>query len=200
MAEDRDEWLREALVERESLLSGSYLTVNIDTIVDGAGEQHTREVIVHPGGVAMIPLLSDGRIALVRQYRHAVGEVLLELPAGTLDRAEDGSTEDPDAAAMRELAEETGYRAGEWRRLARFYTSPGFASEDMWLYLARGLEPIPGYAGAPTGERLEIELMPWPDLWALAERGAIRDAKTLLGVYRLQSLALNGEVPEIRAR
>lgn len=199
MPDDPDKQLRETLIERESVLSGSYLTVNIDTVRDVAGGQHKREVIVHPGGVAIIPVLPDGRLAFVRQYRHAVGEVLLELPAGTLDRADDGSAEDPDAAAVRELAEETGYRAAHWRKLARFYSSPGFASEEMHLYLATGLEPIPGYAGPPPEERIEVELIPWPAAISLAERGAIRDAKSLLAIFRLQMLALAGEVPELRA-
>jgi ADP-ribose pyrophosphatase len=199
MASDPDGRLRETLIERESVLSGSYLTVNIDTVIDVAGGQHKREVIVHPGGVTIIPVLSDGRLALVRQYRHAVGAVLLELPAGTLDRADDGSTEDPDAAAVRELAEETGHRATEWRKLVSFFTSPGFASEEMHLYLATGLELIPGYTGAPPEERIEVELIPWADVVGLAQRGAIRDGKSLLAIHRLQLLALAGEVAELRA-
>lgn len=199
MVDDADEQLRETLIERETVLSGSYLTVNIDTVADVAGGQHKREVIVHPGGVAIIPVLPDGRLAFVRQYRHAVGEVLLELPAGTLDPADDGSREDPDAAAVRELAEETGYRAANWRKLASFYSSPGFTSEEMHLYLATGLEPIPGYAGSPPEERIELELIPWKEALSLAERGAIRDAKSLLAICRLRLLALAGDVPELRA-
>ena len=199
VATDPDEHLRETLIERESVLLGSYLTANIDTVRDVAGGQHKREVVVHPGGVAILPVLPDGRLVFVRQYRHAVGEVLLELPAGTLDREDDGSTEDPASAAMRELAEETGYRAAHWRKLARFFSSPGFASEEMHLYLATGLEPIAGYEGTPPEERLDVKLIPWSKAISLAEGGAIRDAKSLLAINRLQLLALEGEVTELRA-
>lgn len=200
MVSDSENRLRETLIERETLLSGSYLTVNIDTVVDVDGGQHRREVIVHPGGVAIIPLLADGRLLFVRQYRHAVGEVLLELPAGTLDRGADGSTEDPLEAAVRELGEETGYHAANWRWLARFFSSPGFTSEEMHLYLATGLDPIAGYAGTPEEERLEVESIPWTEAVELAARGGIRDAKSLLAIHRLQLMATEGEVPELRAR
>lgn len=180
MADDR---LRETLLGREVRHSGSYLTLHLDIVADADGEPHSREVVIHPGAVAIVPLLDDGRVLLVRQYRHAVGEILLELPAGTLDRAEDRSTEDPAAAARRELAEETGYSAADWQLLGRFFTAPGFATEEMFLYLARGLAPVDGYAGPAADERLDVVPTDWVDALRMAERGEIRDAKTVAGLF-----------------
>ena len=120
---------------------------------------------------------------LVRQYRVAVGEVLLEVPAGTLDVADDGSIEDPEVAAPRELEEETGMRAGSWRHIASFYTAPGFASELMHLYLATDLRPADGERLTPDAdEHLLLERMPWRDAVAAAERGDLGDGKTILAV------------------
>src|SRR5207247_6195183 len=95
-----------------------------------------------PGGVCVAPIAPDDRVLLVRQWRHAAGHALLEIPAGTLDREPDGSTEDHAGAAARELEEETGSRAGSWRYLGAFYTAPGFTSELMHLYLATNLVPV----------------------------------------------------------
>ena len=126
---------------------------------------------------------------LVRQYRVAVGETLLEMPAGTLDIADDGSIEDPDLAAPRELEEETGMRAGSWRRIARFFTAPGFASELMVLYLATDLRPADGERLTPDDdEHLLLERVPIREAVAAAERGELHDAKTILSVLWLARL------------
>jgi ADP-ribose diphosphatase len=128
-------------------------------------------------------------VLLVRQYRVAVGEALLEIPAGTLDVDDDGAIEDPALAAPRELEEETGMRAGSWRRIATFYTAPGFASELMHLYLATDLRLADGERLRPDeDERLELERVPWRDALAAAERGEYRDAKTLVGLLWLARL------------
>jgi ADP-ribose pyrophosphatase len=125
-------------------------------------------------------------VLLVRQYRVAVGEALLEIPAGTLDVMDDGSIEDPERAAPRELEEETGMRAGTWRRIASFYTAPGFASELMHLYLATDLRPADGERLSPDAdEHLLLERLPWRDAVAAAERGELRDGKTILGLLWL---------------
>jgi ADP-ribose pyrophosphatase len=190
-----DDELRETLIEREVIHAGRYISLLHDVVRDGNGERREREVVVHPGAVAMIPLLADGRLLLVRQYRHAAGEICLELPAGTLDRQADGSTEPPDAAARRELAEETGYQAARWRKLATFFTAPGFANEEMHLFLATELTPVDGYAGPAPDERLELAILPWPEALALAESGGVRDAKTLVGLLWLNRLAQAGQLP-----
>ena len=123
---------------------------------------------------------------LVRQYRVAVGELLLEIPAGTLDVAEDGTIEDPDLAARRELEEETGMRARTWRKVARFYTAPGFASELMHLYLATDLAIADGERlGPDDDEHLVLERVPVADAVAAAERGEFADAKSLVALLWL---------------
>ena len=123
---------------------------------------------------------------LVRQYRVAVAALLLEIPAGTLDVADDGSVEDPDLAARRELEEETGMRAGTWREVARFYTAPGFASELMYLYLATDLRLADGdRLGPDEDEHLLLEPVPVAEAVAAAERGEFMDAKTLVGLLWL---------------
>jgi ADP-ribose pyrophosphatase len=128
----------------------------------------------------------EDRVLLVRQYRVAVGQLLLEIPAGTLDVADDGTIEDPDLAARRELEEETGMRAGSWREVAQFYTAPGFASELMHLYLATDLRPADGERlGPDEDEHLLLEPMPVADAVAAAERGGFMDAKTLVGLLWL---------------
>ena len=126
---------------------------------------------------------------MVRQFRIAAGQALLEIPAGTLDVAEDGTIEDPALAAPRELEEETGMRAGSWRLLARFYTAPGFTSELMHLYLATDLRLADGHRlGPDEDEHLQLEPLPWRDALAAAERGEIADAKSLVGLLWLARL------------
>src|SRR5687768_16253805 len=128
---ERESDLVEKLVDREVVRESNYMQVVIDTIEASDGTRRQRDVVIHPGAVAVVAVRPDGRILLVRQYRHAAGIVLLELPAGVLDRLDDGSIEDPAVAGPRELFEETGYRAKTWRKLGGFWTAPGFASEHM---------------------------------------------------------------------
>jgi ADP-ribose pyrophosphatase len=139
--------------------------------------------------VAILAIDDQDRVLLVRQFRVAIGEVLLEVPAGTLDVMADGSIEDPKLAAPRELEEETGMRAGSWRLIARFWTAPGFASELMHLYLATDLRPADGERlGPDEDEHLLLEKMQWRDAVAAAERGELRDAKTILALLWLARL------------
>jgi len=173
------------------------MTFTRDTVLDPEGRPHGRDVVLHPGAVTVVAILSDRRLLLVRQYRHAAGEALLELPAGTLDRQPDGSMEERLSAAKRELNEETGYRAAKWRELATFFTAPGFASELMTLYLATELSPDPERRGLDPDERLVLEILPFAEALALAGRGEIRDAKTLVGLYMTDALARAGEVSEL---
>ena len=136
--------------------------------------------------MAVLAIDTDDRVLLVRQYRVAVGELLLEVPAGTLDVAADGSIEDPDGAARRELEEETGMRAASWRKIAEFYTAPGFTSELMHLYVATGLTPADGERlGPDEDEHLLLERMPVADAIAAAQRGEFRDAKSLVALLWL---------------
>ena len=188
-----DSRLLEKTVEQHTVLEGSYLTVRVDTIEDAEGRRHKRELVIHPGAVAILAL-DGGDVLMVRQYRTPVGRVLLEIPAGTLDRAPDGSIEDPDVAAPRELGEETGFSAASWRKVGRFFTAPGFASEEMHLYLATDLAPIPDYAGPEIDERLDVRRVPWQEALRLAENGTIADAKSICGLFWLERLVSRGEV------
>jgi ADP-ribose pyrophosphatase len=188
-----DERLQETTIERRVIHEGRYMTFRVDTIRDSEGSTHTRDIVIHPGAVTMIAV-EGGDVLMVRQFRTPVGHVLLELPAGTLDRNEDGSIEDPALAAPRELGEETGFRAATWRLLGRFYTAPGFASELMHLYLATDLSPISDYAGPEPDEHLAVERVPWRDAVAMAADGKIEDAKSICGLFWLDRLASSGEL------
>jgi ADP-ribose pyrophosphatase len=183
----------ERLLSRQVLAEGRLLTLRLDTVADADNEERRREVVVHPGGVAIVALTADRRVLLVRQYRHAVERMLLEIPAGTLDRAADGTREDPGGAARRELAEETGYEAANWTLVARFFTAPGFATEEMHLYLATGLELAGDGPGPDADEHLELTSLPLDEALAMAEAGQFEDAKTLCGLLLAGRLAARGE-------
>jgi 8-oxo-dGTP pyrophosphatase MutT (NUDIX family) len=143
--------------------------------------------------VAIVALDGDGRVALVRQYRVAVGAALLEIPAGGLDLDPDGSKEAPEAAARRELEEETGLRAGSWRHLASFFSAPGFTEEEMHLFLATDLAQAEADRRGPEeDERLIMSWLPWREAVAAAERGEIRDAKSIVGLFWLARLKGDG--------
>jgi ADP-ribose pyrophosphatase len=194
---EREIELNERLVDRQVVHHGTYMTFARDTVLDPEGRAHGRDVVLHPGAVTVVAILPDRRLLLVRQYRHAAGEALLELPAGTLDRQPDGTTEERLSAARRELTEETGYRAAQCRELATFFTAPGFASELMTLYLATGATPDPEHAGPDPDERLALVSLPFDEALALAERGEIRDAKTIIGLYMTDALARTGAIAEL---
>jgi ADP-ribose pyrophosphatase len=166
---------------------GTYLEFRIDTIVRADGTTATREIVGHPGAVAIVAIDPDDRVLLVRQFRIAAGAALLEIPAGTLDvDAATGDVEDPATAAARELEEETGFRAATWERLGSFWTAPGFATELMHLFLATDLRPADGdRIGPDEDERLELVRLPAGEAIAAADRGVIVDAKSLVGLLHL---------------
>ena len=177
-------------VERRTIYEGHVLDLAIDTVEFQDGARREREIVVHPGAVAIVALDGD-ELVFVRQYRAPAETVLLEIPAGTRDRLDDGSVEAPEVTAVRELAEETGLRAATWRHLARFWTAPGFATEAMDLYLATDLE-ADEEAETPEEEQIELERVPWQRALALVESGEIADAKSIVGVLwlaRLRELA-----------
>lgn len=180
--------LAERLVASELLHRGRFLEFRVDTVERADGRRAQRDVAVHPGAVAIVAVDPEGRVLFVRQYRHPAGRALLEIPAGTLDRdPASGATEDPDAAARRELEEETGYRAAGWERLTDFWTAPGFATERIFLYLATDLSAAgPDRRTPDEDESLELVRLPWREAVAAAERGDIRDAKSLIGITWLE--------------
>ena len=145
------------------------------------GCEHDREVILHPGAVTILPLVDDNTVCLIRNFRVAVGETLIELPAGTLEPGEP-----PLETARRELEEETGYRAGRIELLHEFYMSPGILHERMHLFVASELTAGPTQREA--GEEIENLLVPWSEALAMASDGRIRDAKTLAGLWCYDAL------------
>jgi ADP-ribose pyrophosphatase len=188
-APDPDAELRERLVSSEVLRRGRILEFRVDTVELADGSRSTRDIAGHAGAVAMVAIDPDGNVLLVRQWRHAIGQALLEIPAGSLDRHPDGSVEDHAAAAARELEEETGYRANRWRYLGRFYSAPGFTSELLHIYLATELTPAhEGRLGPDADERLELQRMSLAEAVAMAERGELHDAKSLVGLLWVANL------------
>lgn len=170
---------------------GHVIQVRVDTVERGDGRRTTRDVVEHPGAVAI--LAWDGeRIAMVRQWRHATGRALLEIPAGTLE-----PDEPPAETARRELAEESGLAAATWEEGPRFYTAPGFCDELMHLYLATELSETT--AGGDEDEELETSWLELGDALAAIDDGRIMDAKTIAGVgwlaRRLPSSAPRDDAP-----
>jgi ADP-ribose pyrophosphatase len=186
--------LEERVVGSEVIHRGRYLEFRVDTIERADGTRGTRDVVGHPGAVAVLALDAAGRLLLVRQWRIPARRALLEIPAGTLD-VEHSVTEDPDLAARRELEEETGHRAGSWRKLATFWTAPGFASELMHLYLATELGGVADgddRLAPDEDERLELSRVTIDEGLGLVDSGEISDAKSILGILWLDRLRRDG--------
>ncbi|MGC8668103.1 MAG: NUDIX hydrolase [Chthonomonadales bacterium] len=167
----------------EYVYRGRVVTLRRDYVVMEDGSEAVREVVEHRGAVAVVPKLDAGTILLVRQYRQAVGEMLLEIPAGTLEEGES-----PDACAARELEEEVGYRARRLRRLFHQYLAPGYSSEVLHVYV--GEELVPSSAHPDADEELETVAVPIQEVERMILAGEIRDAKSIAGL--LVALHLDG--------
>jgi ADP-ribose pyrophosphatase len=166
---------REAATGSRCLYEGRVVNLRVDTVRLADGKTATREVVEHHGAVAMVALLPGPQVLLVRQWRYAAGEELLEIPAGTLE-----SGEQPLDCARRELIEETGYKAGRLEPLAAFYTTPGFTTELMRVFLATDLTPA--RAAPDEDERIEVTPVAWDEAVAMCLDGRIRDGKTIAGI------------------
>lgn len=158
---------------------GIIVDVQVDMIALPNEKITMREVVRHPGGVCVAAVYEDGTVAMVRQYRYPFREHLWELPAGKLEPGED-----PLAAARRELSEETGLEAGRWTELGRLYTSPGFSTETLYLYLAEELRQ--GEAHPDPNEFLDAARLPLTELLGRIDRGELRDAKTIAGLLQAE--------------
>lgn len=177
--------LTEHFVSREVRLTGGFLTVVRDTVRLPDGGTATREYIQHPGAVAIVPILDDGRVVMVRQFRHPIGQVMLEWPAGKLD-----PQETVQACAIRELREETGYVASDWARAGVFHNACAYSDEGIEIWFARGLQPGP--TDLDAGEFVEVSFHDAADLMTRVHRGEITDMKTALGILWLQRWQAGG--------
>lgn len=161
---------------------GRKIQVALDTETLPDGHVITRDVVIHPGAVAILPIVDADHICLLRNHRPPVGQTLWEIPAGTLE-----PQELPEKAAVRELAEETGYRAGRWRKLHAFYPSPGCLSEVTHLFVAEELTP--GATALERDEELEAKVVAWADALRWVQDGTISDAKTLVAILLWEKLS-----------
>ena len=166
------------IVKSEMAFKGGHIQVRVDRVIEPAGHETTREIVVHPGAVCVVARPGNDDVILIRQYRHSTEGELLEIPAGGLDPGED-----PLEAARRELEEETGYSASTIIPRASFWTTPGFTTEYMWLYEATGLEKT--QTNPDEDEVIEVDIVKIVDALQMIQDGRIRDAKTILGLLHV---------------
>jgi ADP-ribose pyrophosphatase len=171
-----------AVLSHQEIYRGKIVTLHVDTIQQESGKTTVREVVLHPGGVAAIPILDDGRILLIRQFRYPIGKFILELPAGKLD-----SGQPPLETVAREIEEETGYCACTLSHLTTFYTTPGICNESIHLFVARGL--IQSTQRLEEGEHITLEAYTLEECLKKIATEEINDGKTILGIlwYKMQS-------------
>ena len=175
------------ILESHESYRGPVFWVTTDDVLEPSGVRTRRDVVRHSGSVVVLAVdeSSDGpKVVLEKQYRHAAGRFLLELPAGRIDEGENELK-----AAKRELLEETGYSARSWKRILHFWASPGFVAEAMSIYLAKGLKP--GAAQPEDDEIIELQLVPIKKAVSMVLKGTIQDAKTIAGVLWLDQQIRN---------
>jgi len=174
---------RAKILSSETLFHGNVFDVRRERVREPGGVEATREFVVHNGSVVILPVLADGRILLVNQYRHSADSYLWELVAGRME-----PDENPLAGAKRELLEETGYTARKWQKILDVFPTPGFVSEKMLVYVARDLRP--GLAHPEEDERITVRAFPPRQLENWIRTGKLRDAKSVAGIlYYLRFLA-----------
>ncbi|MGS0764062.1 NUDIX domain-containing protein [Syntrophomonas curvata] len=165
----------EKTIKSEDIFSGRIIKVRVDTVSLPDGRESTREIVEHAGAVAIVALDDENNIRLVRQYRKPVEQVLLEIPAGTMEADEEALS-----CAQRELAEETGLQAAVWERILSYYSAPGFSDEELHLYLARDLTS--GECSPDSDEFLESVSIPLNEAYRMIFTGQIVDGKSIIGI------------------
>lgn len=181
--------LREIPVSQEVLVQGKFLRMVRDTVTQTNGKTATREYIEHPGAVVIVPILEDGRVLVEYQYRHALGGMFLEFPAGKIDPGEDHWR-----CAARELLEETGLRAQEWAYAGQMHNCIGYSDEFIDIWFARGMQQ--GMQALEEGELLHLGAATPQELLTAMRNGQLTDAKTLTCMLWLQQLLDGGWQPE----
>jgi len=174
------------VLESRRIYEGKIINLRVDDVELANGQRARIEVVEHGGGVAIIASPSEGKVVLVRQYRHSTGRAVWEVPAGKIDRGED-----PAACAMRELEEETGYRCERVRKLWTFFTSPGFCNELLHLFVAENLTP--GVSRPEHDEVLEVKELDVTAACAMIERDELPDAKTQIALGWLAAARRSGD-------
>ena len=175
---------QEEQLSGEEKFSGHVVALRVDQARIGDGSVREREVVEHPGGVAILPLYRDGTVSIVRQFRYPFRQVVTELPAGKLEKGED-----PRDSGLRELREETGLIPGVFESMGVSYSSPGILAERIYLYFAKDLKQGP--TQPDDGEFVETVWIPYPELIDMARRGEIVDGKTLAGLLKASFLLGN---------
>ncbi|MDD4802683.1 MAG: NUDIX hydrolase [Syntrophomonas sp.] len=165
----------EKTLQTQEIFSGRIIKVRVDTVSLPNGRQSTREVVEHAGAVAVVAVDDDHNIIMVRQYRKPVERVLLEIPAGTMEK-----DEEPLLCAQRELREETGFTAHFWEKILSYYSAPGFTDEYLHLYLARGLSK--GATDPDQDEFVETVCLPLQEAGNMIYGGEIIDGKSIIGI------------------
>ena len=174
-----DEHLAEKKISGESVYDGIFLKMKRDTVSLPDGQYAVREYLEHPGAVAILAVLDDGRVLLERQYRYPIAQAVIEIPAGKLNTGED-----PLLCAQRELQEETGYTAKHWSKIRRIHPVISYSTEFIDIYLAEGLSPGP--ARLDEEEFLDVFASPLEELLNWVETGKITDVKTIISTYWLE--------------
>ena len=178
--------LEEKTINSKIIFHGELLELYRDEVLLPNGKTDNREWINHPGAVCCIPIFSDGKVALIKQYRYALKEEMIELPAGKLDK-----NEIPEACALRELEEEIGYKAKKLTPLTNIHPAIGFANENMWLYLAENL--IKTESSLDSDEFLELIPTKLEDAVEMVWSGKITDVKTIIGLLWAQRIFISKE-------
>jgi 8-oxo-dGTP pyrophosphatase MutT (NUDIX family) len=167
--------------ETRVIFQGRIIRLVLETVRLPNGASAEFEIVHHPGGAAVVAMDAGSQVCLLRQYRHAVGSWLWELPAGKIDGGEA-----PLVCAQRELEEEAGMQAADWRPLGKIISSPGVFTEVVHLFLARQLTPVP--VNTEEHEVIEVHWLPWKEALRMAQAGEIEDSKTLAGLLRARAV------------
>ena len=166
------------ILSQKVVFKGKVIEVREDVVIDPSGLKYERELVVHPGAVCIVARPTPDEVILIRQYRHAAGQELLEIPAGTLHQ-----NENPLDCAFSELEEETGYHAARMTERARFWTTPGFTNELMYLYEASEL--VKTQTNPDEDEVIEVDIVPRLEALRMVDDARIQDAKSILGILKI---------------